>query len=385
MGRTFDVVIAGAGIMGLSIAYYLRKKGCGSVLVLEKEDSWITGSSARANGGIRQQFSNPINIRLSQLSLPVLKDFKNRLRADIAFGQHGYLFVTATEAGANILRGNLEIQQRYGVPVQWLSPTQIRELAPYLRTDDLQGGNFCGEDGYGDSYSIAAGFGQAALRLGVKVETSNPVMGVHRSSGRVTGVETSNERISTNHFVNASGPYASIIGNYAGLNVPVEPVRRMIVMTEVFSPIPDGTPMIIDIDSGFFMRTESGRVLMGWSNPEEPPGFNTSFDPSFIDVVAEKAAERVPLLTAAQINIRKSWAGLYANSPDRHCILGECPSLQGFFLANGFSGHGMMHSPAVGMVLSDLILNGGTDLIDLKKVSLSRFDEEEAAGESVVI
>jgi sarcosine oxidase subunit beta len=385
MGRSFDVVITGAGIMGLSTAYYLKKKGCDSILVLEKEESWITGSSARANGGIRQQFSNPLNIQLTQISLPVFKDFESTFRTNIAFRQYGYLFVTSSEEGEKTLRENLETQRLHGVPVEWLSPEQISQLAPYLKTDDLRGGNFCAEDGYGDSYSIAAGFGQAAIELGAVVETRSPVVEVISDSGTVTGVSTEAETVSTFNLVNAAGPYASIIGRLAGVRVPVEPVRRMIVMTEVFPPIPDGIPMIIDVDSGYFMRTESGRVLMGWSDPDEPTGYNTAFDPAFVEVVAEKAVERVPILKTAQINTRKSWAGLYANSPDRHCILGEAPNLRGFYLANGFSGHGMMHAPAVGMILADLILDGKTDLIDLEAVSLARFEGQYSAGERIVI
>lgn len=385
MGRNFDVVIAGAGIMGLSIAYYLKKKGCSSVLILEKEESWVTGSTAKANGGFRQQFSNPVNIRLSQLSLPVLKTFKESFQTDISFGQHGYLFVTATKTGEITLRNNLRIQHRHGVPVEWLSREEVAELAPYLKSTDLRGGCFGPQDGYADSYSIAAGFGQAAIRFGAVVETGSPIVDILTDSGKVIGVRTGNETIHTPNVVNAAGPYASVIGGYAGVSVPVTPIRRMIVMTEVFPAVPDGIPMIIDEDSGFFMRTESGRVLMGWSDPKEPAGYSTSFDPAFVDIVAEKAVARVPILKTAQINTRKSWAGLYAISPDHHCILGEVSSLEGFFLASGFSGHGMMHAPAVGMILSDLVLNRRTDLIDVRKVRLSRFDENDTSGEQIVI
>jgi sarcosine oxidase subunit beta len=363
----------------------LKKKGCSSVLVLEKEASWVTGSTAKANGGFRQQFSNPVNIRLSQLSLPVLRTFGEAFQTDISFGQHGYLFVTASESGEKTLRENLQIQRRHGVPVEWLSPDEVNQLAPYLKTTDLRGGNFCSEDGYVDSYSIAVGFGQAAVELGAVVETSSPVVDVLTASGKVLGVKTEVETIHASKLVNAAGPHASVIGQYAGVTVPVRPVRRMIVMTEDFPPIPDGIPMIIDVDSAFFMRTESSHVLMGWSDPNEPAGYSTSFDPGFVDTVAEKAIARVPVLQAARVNTRKSWAGLYAISPDDHCILGEASSLSGFFLANGFSGHGMMHSPAVGMILSDLILYGKTDLIDVHAVRLSRFDGNDLAGEKVVI
>ena len=155
-------------------------------------------------------------------------------------------------------------------------------------------------------------------------------------------------------------------------------------MTEPFPDLPENIPMIVDIDSGFFARKESGRVLMGWSDPSEPPGFNLSFDPSIVEIVAEKAVKRIPGLERVEVNTRKSWAGLYAVTPDHHCVLGETP-VKGFFLANGFSGHGMMHSPAVGMILADLILDGKTDRIDVHPFRYSRFEEGDVIEEKVVI
>ncbi len=384
MRRSYDVVVIGAGIIGLSVAYYLKRKGCAKVLVLEKEDTWINGSTPRANGGFRQQFSTPINIRMSQLSLPVFENFGEVFDTDIAFRQRGYLFVTASEAGRRGLLENLKIQRQHQVPVDWLEPSQIKELAPFVKTDDLLGGNFCPKDGYADSYSIAAGFGAGALRLGAEMELLQPVVEVMRSGSRVTGVRTPTQAVETRRVVNAAGPAAAHVSSLLGIDLPVKPVRRMLVMTEDFAEIPEAIPMTIDIDTGFIMRKESGRVLMGWSDPDEPPGFNLAFDPSIIDVVAEKAVRRVPSLERARINPRKSWAGLYAETPDHHCVLGEVDE-SGFFLANGFSGHGMMHSPAVGMVLADLVLEGSTSLLDVHPLRFSRFAEGDLIRETVVI
>ncbi len=384
MKRSYDVVVIGAGIIGLSVAYYLKQKGCPRVLLLEKEDTWINGSTPRANGGFRQQFSTPINIRMSQLSLPVFESFRDVFDTDISFRQRGYLFVTASQAGRSGLLQNLEIQRRHQVPVEWLEPAQIKELAPFVKTDDLQGGNFCGKDGYADSYSIAAGFGSAALRMGAELELLQPVVEITRAGNRVTAVRTPEHTIETHRVVNAAGPAAAGVSALLGIDLPVKPVRRMLVMTEDFADIPEEIPMTIDIDTGFIMRKESGRVLMGWSDPDEPPGFNLAFDPAIIDVVAEKAVLRVPSLERARINPRKSWAGLYAETPDHHCVLGEVDE-SGFFLANGFSGHGMMHSPAVGMILADLVLEGSTSLLDIHPLRFSRFAEGDLIRETVVI
>ena len=384
MIRKFDVVIIGAGIMGLSLAYYLKKNRCPRVLVLEKEASWLTGSSARANGGFRQQFSTPINIRMSQLSIPVFENFQEEFDTDIGLRQYGYLFVTANQERALDLKTNLELQKSHGVPVEWLTPTEIHRLAPFLKSEDLLGGTFCSSDGYADSYSIAAGFGSRARDLGAKIEMKQTVEKILINNRSLQGVVTTKDEIHTPCLVNAAGPYASQVGRLAQIEIPVEPVRRMLVMTEDFPEISESIPMTVDADTGFIMRKEAGKVLMGWADPEEPPGFNQNFEPSFIDILAEKALSRVPALERAEINPRRSWAGLYEVTPDHHCILGTTP-LKGFILINGFSGHGMMHSPAAGMIVSDLILKGRTDLIDSYHLRLSRFAEGDLIEETVVL
>lgn len=384
--RTYDAIVAGAGIIGLSVAYYLKKKGCDRVLVLEKEESWITGSTPRANGGFRQQFSTPVNIQMSRISIPILAGFEEEFGTDIAFAQHGYLFLTGTDRGVEGLATNRELQRSHGIDVDWLEPAAVKQLAPYVRCDDLKGGNFCAQDGSADAYSIAQGFGDAARRLGTEIRLEEPVIAVLQGEqGGIQGVRTPGGTYQAPVLVNAAGPFARSLCSLVGVDLPVQPVRRMLVMTEPFDRIPDEIPMVVDLDSGFLMRKESGRVLMGWSDPDEPPGFNLAFDPAIIDIVAEKAMRRVPVLEEARINTRKSWAGLYAETPDHHCVLGEVPKVPGLFLANGFSGHGMMHSPAIGMLLSDLALEGHTELLDVHPLRFSRFEEGDLIHEAVVL
>jgi sarcosine oxidase subunit beta len=381
----YAVIIVGAGIMGLSTAYYLAKKGCQDILILEKEDSWIAGSTAKANGGFRQQFSTPVNVQLSQLSLSVLENFEAEFDVGITFRQFGYLFTTATESGQKTLQQNIQFQKDYGVPVEWLTANEIGRIAGYVRLDDLLGGAYCPKDGYADSYSIAAGFGKGALRMGVELHTSEPVIDVLVNKGRITGVRTKTRRLEAAAVLNAAGPYARELGRMAGTEVPIDPVRRMLIMTEDFPQISGRVPMTIDFDTSFFMRKESGRVLMGWSDPDEPAGYNCSFDPGYIEAVAEKAMIRVPVLSAAAVNPRRCWAGLYEVSPDHHPILGESHEIGGLFLANGFSGHGMMHSPAAGMILADLILEKKTDLIDVHPLRPSRFSEGDLLDEGMIV
>jgi len=383
MERTCDVCIIGAGVMGLSVAYYLKRRGAGRVLVLEKEDSWSTGATAVANGGVRQQFSTAVNIRMSQLSLPVFEHFKEDVGTDILWRQYGYLYVTAKPEAAARLRETIAFQKAHDVPVEWVTPEQIRELAPYIRTDDLQGGAFGPKDGFCDSYTVAAGYGNAARQLGAEVAFGEQVTGITVVSGRVAGVTTKTSRIDTKVVVNAAGPFAGVVGRLAGMDVPVVPVRRQVVLTEPVPEIPERTPMTIDADTNFIMRSESGRIFLGWSDPDEPVGFNTSFDPDFIDQVVSLGIPRSPLLEKVRVNAKRCLAGLYEVTPDHHAIIGTCP-VHGLYLANGFSGHGMMHAPAVGMILTDLIIDGSTSRMDIRPLRLSRFAEGDINVERVV-
>ncbi len=385
MRENYQVVVIGAGIIGLSAAYYLMRKGCSRLLVLEKEESWVTGSSARANGGFRQQFSTSVNIRMSQLSVPVFEAFDQEFQTDIGLRQNGYLFVTSTDTGRRGLLSNLELQKAHGVPVRWLETDELERSFPFLASSDLKGGAYCVKDGFADSYSIATSFGESARKLGAEVQFGLAASGLVRSGERICGVETGAGPVGASWVVNAAGPHAGEVGRMAGLKIPVQPVRRMLVMTEEFPELPDSMPMTVDIDSGVFARKESGRVLMGWSDPEEPPGFNLRFDPAIIDIVAEKAVRRIPVLENVHVNPRQSWAGLYAVTPDHHCILGEDPKARGLFLANGFSGHGMMHAPAAGMATADLILDGKTDLFDVRRLRPTRFAEGDLIEEKVVL
>jgi len=171
----------------------------------------------------------------------------------------------------------------------------------------------------------------------------------------------------------------------AGVELPVQPLRRMLVPTEPFDQFPRSAPMIIDMTNGFHFRPEALGFLLAWNDPDETPGFKTNFEPSFIEKILTRAADRVPIFENLAVNPKRAWAGLYEMTPDHHPILGPVPQASGFFLANGFSGHGVMHAPATGKILSDLILRGTTDLIDSSLLSLSRFAEGRLIEETAVL
>jgi sarcosine oxidase subunit beta len=185
--------------------------------------------------------------------------------------------------------------------------------------------------------------------------------------------------------VNAAGAWAAEIAKMAGAELPVEPLRRQLVPTEPFAELPQRFPMVIDMSTGFHFRREGKGILLAWNDPQETPGFKTEFDTSFIEKILTHAASRVPVLAEAEVNPRRAWAGLYEMTPDHHAIIGPAPNVEGLFFVNGFSGHGVMHSPASGRVTSDLVLQGHSDLIDASQLSVNRFAEGRSLHETAVL
>jgi sarcosine oxidase subunit beta len=201
----------------------------------------------------------------------------------------------------------------------------------------------------------------------------------------IAAIETTRGRIETRKFVNCAGAWAAEVAALAGVELPVQPLRRMLVPSEPFDQFPNTAPMIIDMSNGFHFRPEARGFLLAWNDPEETSGFKTDFDPAFVEKILTRAADRVPCFADLPVNPKRAWAGLYEMTPDHHPILGEAPNVPGFFLANGFSGHGVMHAPATGKILCDLILTGKTDLIDSSSLSLSRFAEGRLIHETAVL
>jgi len=269
--------------------------------------------------------------------------------------------------------------------VRKISVEEIRELYPQLRTDDVLGGNFCSTDGFVDPYSAMIGFMTKASEQGARLWRGTEVTGIATDPDGVAAISTSRETIATRKIVNAAGAWAACIAKYVGIDLPVEPLRRMLVPTEPFDEYPHSAPMTIDMSNGFHFRPESLGFLMAWNDPEETPGYKMDFEPSFIEKILERAANRVPCFEHVAVNPKKAWAGLYEMTPDHHPILGAVPQLPGFYCANGFSGHGVMHAPATGKILADLVLKGDTDLIDASLLNLQRFSEGREIHETAVL
>ena len=383
--RTAEVVLIGGGIVGSSIAYHLAEAGCANVLVIERESAQGKGSTGKSMGGVRAQFSTPVNIQMSLYSIPFYASFEERLGHPCGYRAQGYLFCATSAAHMTYLRSNYEKQIALGLKeVRLVAGDEIRGLYPQLRGDDIVGGSFCSSDGFVDPYSAMNGFMAGAAELGASLWKNAAVTGVARR-GSGFEITTTDGAVSAGKVVNCAGAWSAEIARMVGIDLPVQPLRRMLVPTEPFDEFPHTAPMIIDMSSGFHFRPEGRGFLLAWNDPEETPGYKMDFEAAFIEKILTRAADRVPVFENLAVNPKRAWAGLYEMTPDHHPVLGESQDVPGFYFANGFSGHGVMHAPATGKILSDLILRGHTELIDASLLDLARFVEGRMIEETAVL
>jgi sarcosine oxidase subunit beta len=383
---TAEVVVIGGGIVGSSVAYHLTELGCRDVLVVEREAHQGKGSTGKSMGGVRAQFSTPVNVQMSLYSINFFAEFEERTGYPADYRPHGYLFVATSERHLDYLKANRERQISLGVKnVELVSREEIVEMMPQLRADDVVGGTFCPTDGFVDPHSVMMGFMLRARARGARLWLNAPVTGIEVERGQVTGVTTTRGHVATRKVVNAAGAWAAGVARMAGASLPVEPLRRQLVPTEPFDQLPARFPMVIDMSTGFHFRREGAGILLAWNDPDETPGFKTDFDPSFIEKILTRAASRVPCLAEAQVNARRAWAGLYEMTPDHHAIIGESPDVRGLYFANGFSGHGVMHSPATGRITAETIIDGRATLIDAAPLGVERFAAGRLLEETAIL
>lgn len=373
--------------MGASVAYHLTRRGLTSVVLLEREELLAAGSTGRNAGGVRHQFSNEANIRLSIESIALIERFADEVGWPVDFHQDGYLFLLSTDAAVATFRKNVELQRRLGVETEWLDADAAARLAPGLNTDGVIGATFCARDGIADPNGVTMGFARAAQAAGAEIERLTEVTGIIVDRGRIAGVETTRGRIASPVVVNAAGPYARAVGRLAGVDVPVDPYRRHIFIaafdrSTAAPAAPASHIMVIDFATTFYFHREGAGILFGMGDPDERPTFDTSVQWDFLSEVTGVAVRRLPALQDASIS--HAWAGLYEMSPDANPIIGPVAARPGLFLINGFSGHGFQHSPAAGRILADLIA-GRDPGIDLAPFSYERFSAGAAAGERYVV
>jgi sarcosine oxidase subunit beta len=378
--NTAEVVIVGGGVIGASVAHHLAARGCRDVVVLDRGAGPGEGSTGRATGGFRAQFGTETNVRLSLLAREKLLRFGEETGVDPGFRQCGYLFLARRRAELDALVAAQAVQRACGLDeARAVGPEEVCELNPAVEAGSLAGGVFCPTDGFIRPLEILRGYTEAAVRGGVRVERGAEVVGFRKGRrGELVSVLTRGGEIAAAHVVNAAGAWAAGVARLAGVGLPVTPLRRQVAVTEPCDLLPEEMPMTIFVEDGFHLRVRDGRVLLLWPDaPRAADPFDASFEESWLAEVVAKAHARVPCTKDAVINRAGCWAGLYEMTPDRHAVVGRAPGVENFYLANGSSGHGVMHAPALGQLLSEIILDGDAKTLDIRALRPTRFDEGE--------
>jgi len=382
-----DVLIIGGGVIGCSIAYHLTKRGCRNVVVVER-NTIGSGSTAKAAGGFRQQFSYETNVRLAMYSINFFEHFHERLELPpdaegVDFHQIGYLFLLSTPEAFTTFERSAALQQRLGLPVEVLTPEQVGSRWPWLSVHDLVGATYCPTDGYGRPHNVMQAFATQAQRLGASFVEGAEVSAITRKAARIMTVETNQGSFSPGSVIICAGTWSGGLGRLAGVEIPVQPLRRMCFVTDPFDAIPQDAPMTIEMPNTFHFRPEGAGFMLGTSDQDEPYGFHTTMRWEWLERVMEDAAKRIPVLEQAKIH--HGWAGLYETSPDHNAILGPIPGVENLLVATGFSGHGVMQSPATGMIMSEFILDGKAHTLDVSDLGIERFSTGRLHPENHVI
>jgi sarcosine oxidase subunit beta len=385
VNRTADVVVVGGGVVGASAAYHLASAGAGRVVVLERADHLAAGSTGACAGGFRYQFSSAINVLLSLASVPMITGFAQEHGLPLDVAQDGYLFlVRGEELWRDFLAAN-QLHASLGVEAEVLTPEEALELAPGIALDGLVGATYGPRDGIADPSGLTHGYATLARRAGARIELGVAVAGVRTAGGRVRGVDTRDGAIDAGVVINAAGPWAGVLAATAGVDLPLEPIPRHVLVTGPFRGAPERRTLVIDALTSFYFHREGAGVLMGMggTTPEQA-SFETTIDDAFIAEELLPTAVRIfpPLEDAS---VEHAWVGLYEMTPDRHPIIGEAPGVAGFYLANGFSGHGFQHAPVVGKLLAELIVGGAATAVDITGLGLDRFERGDLVREGHVV
>ncbi|MCD7436733.1 FAD-binding oxidoreductase [Streptomyces lincolnensis] len=375
------VVVIGGGVMGTSIACHLARAGVRDVVLIER-DELAAGSTSRAAGGVRAQFSDELNIQLGARSLEAFGRFEEEIGQDIGLHRVGYLFLLSTPEEVASFEAGVRLQNSLGVPSRMIDPAEARRLSPLISTDGLLAAAFSPDDGHCTPESVVHGYAAEARRHGARILRHTEVTGIERHGDTITAVLTTLGRIATDTVICAAGPWSRAVGAMAGVDLPVQPLRRQIAVTEPVEGLPPHLPMTIDFTSSLYFHSEGPGLLVGMSDPDERPGFATDTHDRWIPRLCAAMEQRAPAL----LDLRRTggWAGLYENTPDHNALIGEATSVSRFLYATGFSGHGFLQGPAVGEVVRDLYL-GRVPFVDVSPLSAGRFAADAPRPEANLV
>jgi sarcosine oxidase subunit beta len=375
-----QVVIIGSGIIGASIAYYLTRKGISDVLVLEQGEIGFQGATSACLGGLRTQFSTAVNIRFSLTSRNVYRQFKEEFGVDPGFKPYGYLFLTTTDKQWEIFENTSRLMTELNLPIELLAPQEVSQRWPLIRVDDLSGGSYTKDDGFYSPIEILHAYVKKARHGGAVFMEKIQVTGISIKNNSAVGIQTKDgHNIKADIVINAAGPWAGRVAAMAGLDLPLGPLKRHLFFTDTFHEIPQIFPMVIDVDSGWYMKREGNGLILGGPTGEKSFSRHVDFDAEAC--TAFTSIHRIPDLEHARII--RGWVGHYEMTPDHHAVIGAFPELRNFICAAGFSGHGFQHAPATGMIVAELIANGKAETEDIYPLRPTRFRENNLIHEPI--
>ena len=375
-----EVVVVGGGAVGTSIAFHLAEAGV-DVCLLER-DALSSGSTSRAAGGVRTQFSDPLNIAIGKRAVEAFASFAERPGADIDFLQVGYLFLLDREDDVAAFERGVAVQNELGVPSRLVEPAEAGELSPLAGLEGVLAATFCPLDGHASPEAVAQGYAAGARAHGATVVTGCSATGIEVDDGRIERVLTSAGAIATEPVVCAAGVWSPALARTAGVELPVEPIFREVVTTAPADDLPESIPLTVDFSTGFYFHREGPGLLIGMADRNQRPGFDAPTDPSWLEHVTEVAARRAP--SFLELGVAHGWKGYYEVTPDHNGLIGESPGVERFLYATGFSGHGFMQAPAIGEIVRDLFL-GHEPFVDVSPLSAERFARGDVRPERNVI
>ncbi len=384
MAERIGVGIIGGGVIGLAVARELGRLGLSDAVIVERSAAAGQGSTSKANGGVRAQFTTRSNIEFSSYTIGELERLHEETGGLPGFVQAGYLLIAGTERSEAGLRAGYELQRACGVPVEWLDPAGVSDRAPFIRAEGIRAGTFSARDGLIDPHGVVQALHGQVKALGIEARFDTEVRGIAERGGGFL-LETSAGAIACDWIVNAAGPDARDVASLLGVDLPCHPVRRNLACTDRVDGYPPVIPMCVDLDTGVLIRRESGGFLIAYSNPGDPPGKDTGLDPEFLGQVAERIGNRFPFLEEIAIRAGNCWAGLYPETPDHHAIIGPTPGFPRFLQCVGFGGHGIMHSIAAGRAIAELVSQGRSTTLDVGPLRFSRFAEGDTIMEGAVL